>query len=67
MGPVQPWRPQAGRESAAPALRDLLALNPGYGAIAREDLGKWMGESELLEIYMDGLRRAGLDVGAAAS
>ena len=54
------------RESAGSALRDLLALKPGYGRMAREDLGKWMGESELLEIYMDGLRRAGLDVGAAA-
>jgi len=38
-----------------------LRQKPDYGAIAREDLGKWF-DAELVEHYIEGLRKAGLDV-----
>jgi TolB-like protein/Flp pilus assembly protein TadD len=55
-------------EEAVPAhkaVQELLALKPDYAAIAREELGKWL-DPELAEHMIDGLRKAGLDVPAAA-
>jgi hypothetical protein len=48
-------------ESARNALRKLLAQKPDFARIAREELGKW-NEPELVERFLDGLRKAGLDV-----
>jgi tetratricopeptide (TPR) repeat protein len=47
--------------AASKALRELLRLRPDYGAIAREDLGKWF-DAELVEHYIEGLHKAGLEV-----
>ena len=38
-----------------------LRQKPDYGAIAREDLGKWF-DAELVEHYIEGLRKAGPDI-----
>ena len=52
------------REAARAALLQLLARKPDFAAAAREELGKWFGPGELLEHFLDGLRKAGLDVPA---
>ena len=52
------------QQRARAALRDLQALVPNFGAVAREDFGKWL-DAELTEHLLDGLRKAGLDVPAA--
>ncbi len=54
------------REAAHTALLQLLTLKPDFAAAAREELGKWFGRGEVLEHFLDGLRKAGLDVAAAA-
>ena len=51
-------------EAARPALLQLLAAKPDFAAAAREELGKWFGPGEVLEHFLDGLRKAGLDVPA---
>ncbi len=53
------------REAARKALDELLAIRPGFGRAAREEFGKWH-EPELVEHWIDGLRKAGLDVAAPA-
>ena len=49
------------QEHARAALRELHALIPKFGAIAREEFGKWL-DSELTEHLLDGLRKAGLEI-----
>jgi TolB-like protein/class 3 adenylate cyclase len=51
-------------ERAAAALRELLALRPNFGAIAREEYSKW-NEVEFVEHLLDGLRKAGLEIPTA--
>jgi TolB-like protein len=53
------------QQRASAALRELHALLPDFGAIAREEFGKWH-DTELTEHLLDGLRKAGLDVPAPA-
>src|SRR5438874_4411398 len=53
------------QQRASAALRELHALVPNFGAIAREEFGKWLG-AELTEHLLDGLRKAGLDVPATS-
>jgi TolB-like protein len=53
------------QQRAHAALRDLHALVPSFGAMAREEFGKWL-DAELTEHLLDGLRKAGLDVPAPA-
>ena len=48
-------------QRARPALQELLALLPNFGAIAREEFGKWH-DAELTEHLLDGLRKAGLEI-----
>lgn len=50
------------RDSAGRALRQLLALRPGFATKAHAELGKWW-DSELTEHLIDGLRKAGLSEG----
>jgi TolB-like protein len=50
-------------ETARKAVRDLLALKPDFTSIARQEYGKWLGHGELLEHVLDGLRKAGLEIG----
>ena len=50
------------KEAAREALRELLAQKPDFGAVAREDYGKWFGPGENVEHMLEGLRKAGLDV-----
>ena len=51
-------------EEARKALRDMLALKPNYAQVARELHGRWI-EPDLVEQLMDGLRKAGLEIGGA--
>jgi tetratricopeptide (TPR) repeat protein len=50
------------RDSAGRALQDLLALRPDFGSEARRELAKWW-DPELVELLIDGLRKAGLPDG----
>jgi len=52
--------PQGGRS----AVRELLALEPDYTSIGRDELGKWY-RPELVELLIDGLRKAGLEIAPA--
>ena len=49
------------KERAAAALRELLVLRSNFGAIAREEYGRW-NEVEFVEHLLDGLRKAGLEI-----
>jgi TolB-like protein/Tfp pilus assembly protein PilF len=51
-------------EAASKALRDLLALKPDFAAKARDELGKFF-DPDLVENMVDGLRKAGLEIGDA--
>ena len=53
-------------EAARAALRQLLAMKPDFAATARESCEKWFGAGELVEHFLGGLRKAGLDVPAPA-
>jgi TolB-like protein len=50
------------RATARQALAELLAQRPDFGAVARDELGRWYVDEELLELALDGLRKAGLAV-----
>jgi len=57
------------QEAAGKALRQLLASRPEISrepARARSEFGKWFGPGEILELFLDGLRKAGLDIPAPA-
>ena len=49
------------QQRATAALRELHALVPNFGAIAREEFGKWL-DQELTEHLLEGLRKAGLEI-----
>jgi TolB-like protein/Tfp pilus assembly protein PilF len=49
------------RQRAQAALHELNALVPNFGAVAREEFGKWF-DAELTEHLLDGLRKAGLEI-----
>ncbi len=49
------------QQRARTALRELDVLVPNFGAIAREEFGKWL-DAELTEHLLDGLRKAGLEI-----
>lgn len=53
------------QERARAALRELRALAPDFGVIAREAYGKWL-DAELTEHLIDGLRKAGLAIDGEA-
>ena len=46
------------QQRAHEALRELHALVPNFGAMAREEIGKWL-DAELTEHLIDGLRKRG--------
>jgi TolB-like protein/Tfp pilus assembly protein PilF len=48
-------------EAARKALKELLAVKPNFGTTGRQELEKWF-ESKLAEHFMDGLRKAGLEI-----
>jgi NAD-dependent DNA ligase len=48
-------------ERARAALRELHALVPDFGALVRQEFGKWVN-AEHTEHLLDGLRKAGLAV-----
>src|SRR5947207_733435 len=50
------------RAEAAAAVRDLLALDPGFAAHARSNIGTWHFASGLMDPILDGLRKAGLSI-----
>ncbi len=49
------------RDAAGKELRDLLRVRPGISAWAREGLRRYH-DPELVEHYIDGLRKAGLEI-----
>lgn len=51
-------------QAAANALRALLTIRPDFATVARTELGKWW-EPDLVEHLIDGLRKAGLEIGLA--
>jgi adenylate cyclase len=54
---------QLGRwEEAGAALERVLQLFPSFEERAREELGKWLFEKEVLEHMLEGLEKAGLNV-----
>jgi TolB-like protein/Tfp pilus assembly protein PilF len=56
------------REMARGAVAHLVALKPDMGAVAREELGKWLYyQPDVVEHVLEGLRKAGLDVPASES
>jgi TolB-like protein len=52
------------QQRAQTVLRELDALVPNFGTIAREEFGKWL-DAELTEHLLDGLRKAGLQIAPA--
>ena len=48
-------------EVAAKAVRDLLKLRPEFAARVRKESEKWW-EPELIEHFLEGLRKAGLEI-----
>ncbi len=50
------------REAAQAAVRELLALMPYFAPTARQECEKWW-EPQLVEHLLDGLRKAGLEIG----
>jgi TolB-like protein/Tfp pilus assembly protein PilF len=50
------------RDEAKKAVQDLLALRPDFAAAARQEYAKWY-DSELIEKLIEGLRKAGLEIG----
>lgn len=49
------------QQRAAAALRDLHAVAPNFGSMAREEFGEWL-DTELTEHLISGLRKAGLEI-----
>src|SRR5262249_30142845 len=49
------------QERARASLREVIALLPNFGAIAREGFSKW-DEVEFVEHLLEGLRKAGLEI-----
>jgi len=45
---------------------ELLAIRPDFGTTAHEEFGKWF-QPDLAENYLDGLRKAGLDVASRST
>ncbi len=50
------------REAAEIELRELLALRPDFATEARREFSKWY-DAERLERMLEGLRKAGLEIG----
>jgi TolB-like protein/Tfp pilus assembly protein PilF len=56
---------QLGQPNAArPALQQLLTMKPDFAAAARADVEKWFGPGDVVEQFLDGLRKAGLEIAA---
>jgi TolB-like protein/Tfp pilus assembly protein PilF len=49
-------------EAARRALEELLAQRPDFADVAREELARWYGHGDVLELALDGLRKAGLSI-----
>jgi non-specific serine/threonine protein kinase len=50
---------------AQAAVRELLAIRPDFGSKARAEFNKWF-QPDLVEAYLDGLRKAGLEISVAS-
>ncbi|HXV61227.1 MAG TPA: protein kinase [Vicinamibacteria bacterium] len=49
-------------EAAQKALGEVLAQVPNYAKVARAEMAKWHGTGELLDDFIEGLRKAGLAI-----
>jgi TolB-like protein len=54
------------REGAQKAVKELLSIRPDFATAAREEFGKWFAQ-ELVEHYLEGLSKAGLEIGGAVT
>jgi TolB-like protein len=54
------------QEPGRKALQELLAIRPEFATAAREELGKWF-DPDLVEHFVDGLCKAGLEGPTAAA
>jgi len=52
-------------EAARPALEQLRVMKPDFPEGARADLEKWFGPCELVEHFLDGMRKAGMEIADA--
>jgi tetratricopeptide (TPR) repeat protein len=59
------WGQLGDLDAAQIALRELLAIRPEFGSNARAEFGKWF-QADLVEAYLDGLRKAGLEISATS-
>src|SRR5262249_39132044 len=50
------------RVEAEAAVRDLLALDPEFAAHVRSNVGTWHFASGLMNLILEGLRKAGLEI-----
>ena len=53
------------REQAQKALKELLVIRPDFATTAHQEFAKWLDE-ELVEHYVEGLHKAGLETGDKA-
>ncbi len=58
-----PYAQLGQREAAAKVVEELLASRPDFARIGRTEMGKWF-PPDLVEHYVDGLRKAGLEMEA---
>ena len=49
------------REAAQKAVKDLLALRPDFAKAMRKEYAKW-NTAEEIELMVEGLRKAGLEI-----
>jgi TolB-like protein/tetratricopeptide (TPR) repeat protein len=49
-------------DAAGKALNELLRLRPNFAALVRGEFEKWCWTTEYAELFVDGLRKAGLEV-----
>ncbi len=54
------------RDAAGQTVREVLAMEPDFTSVVREEFGKWY-LPDLVEHLIDGLRKAGMDVPDAGS
>lgn len=51
-------------EDATVAMKRAVELNPDFAANARDEVNVWVRDQEFVEFYLEGLRKAGVDVPA---
>ena len=55
------------QREAKQALKELLALKPDFGSVCRESFEKYFSDSEVVDLFVEGWRKAGLFDNAASA